>query len=84
LFDLVDEASDCRNKSRPVLILKSADFVELRVLAHCMQCPDISIIACLTMLLELDDVDNNAIKWATGFVSARSSTDVFLHLALDA
>jgi hypothetical protein len=36
------------------------------------------------MLLELDDVDNDAIKRATGFVSARSSTDVFLHLALNA
>jgi hypothetical protein len=65
-------------------ILESADLVELRVLTYCMQCLDISIVACLTMLLELDDVDNDAIKRATGFVSARSSTDVFLHLALDA
>jgi hypothetical protein len=49
-----------------------------------MQCPDISVVACLTMLLELNDVYDDAIKRATGFVSAWSSTDVFLHLSLDA
>ena len=49
-----------------------------------MQCLDISIVACLTMLLELDDVDNDAIERATGFVSARSLTDIFLYLALNA
>jgi hypothetical protein len=58
--------------------------MELRILTHCMQCLDISIVACLTMLLELDDVNNDAIKRATGFVSASSSTDVYLYLALNA
>jgi hypothetical protein len=67
-----------------LLILKSADLIELRVLTYCIQCLDISIVVCLTMLLELDNVNNNAIKRAAGFVSARLSTDVFLYLALNA
>jgi hypothetical protein len=83
-LNLVDEASNRRNDSRLESILESADFMELRVLTYCMQCPDISIVTCLTMLLELENVDNDAIKRATGFVSARSSIDVFLHLALNA
>jgi hypothetical protein len=49
-----------------------------------MQCPDISIIARLTMLLELDNVNNNLIKQATSFVSTRLSANVFLYLALNA
>jgi hypothetical protein len=36
------------------------------------------------MLLELDDGNNNVIERATGFVSARTTTNVFFHLALDA
>jgi hypothetical protein len=64
-------------------ILKSANLMELCVLTHCMQCPDITVIACLTMLLELDNVNNNAVEGTVSFVSSRTSTDVFLHLALD-
>ena len=65
-------------------ILKSTDLIELRVLTHCIQCPYITVVACLTMLLELDDVDNDAVERAVSLVSSRTSTDVFLHLALDA
>ena len=54
------------------------------VLTHCMQCLNVAVIACFTMLLELDDINNNAIERATGFVSARTTTDVFFHLTLDA
>jgi hypothetical protein len=48
-----------------------------------MQCSDITVIACLTMLLELDNVDNNAVEGTVSFVSSRTSTNVFLYLALD-
>jgi hypothetical protein len=64
-------------------ILKSTNLMELCVLTYCMQCPDITIIACLTMLLELDNVDNDAVEGTVSFVSSRTSTDVFLHLTLD-
>ena len=83
-LNLVNKASDRRNNSRLKSILKSADFIELCVLTYCMQCPDVSIVACLTMLLELDNVNNHAIERATGFVSARSLTNIFLYLALNA
>jgi hypothetical protein len=36
------------------------------------------------MLLELDNVNRNAIEWSTGFISTRTAADIFLHLALDA
>jgi hypothetical protein len=36
------------------------------------------------MLLELDDIHNNAVERAVSLISLRTSTDVFLYLALDA
>jgi hypothetical protein len=58
--------------------------MELRVFTHCMHCLDIAIVACLTMLLELDDVQDDVVERAAGLVGTRTSTDVFLHLALNA
>jgi hypothetical protein len=49
-----------------------------------MQCPNVAVVACLTMLLELNDINTDMIEQATGFVSARTATDVLFHLALDA
>jgi hypothetical protein len=49
-----------------------------------MHCLDIAIVACLTMLLELDDVQDDVVERAAGLVGTRTSTDVFLHLALNA
>jgi hypothetical protein len=83
-LNLVDKACDCRNDSGFVLILESTDLMELRVLAYCVQCPHITVVAGLAMLLELNDVDNDAIERAMSFISSRTSTDVFLYLALDA
>ena len=48
-----------------------------------MQCPNVTVVACVSTFLELDDVNGNAIEWSTGLVSASTATDVFLHLALD-
>jgi hypothetical protein len=36
------------------------------------------------MLLKLDNIYNNAVERAVSLISSRTSTDVFLHLALDA
>jgi hypothetical protein len=36
------------------------------------------------MLLELDNVNDDAVEGTVSLVSSRTSTDVFLHLALDA
>jgi hypothetical protein len=36
------------------------------------------------MLLELNDVDDNAVERAVCLVGTRTSTNVFLYLALDA
>jgi hypothetical protein len=83
-LNLVDEASDSRNDGSLVSILDSTDLMKFCVLTHCMKCPNVAVVACLTMLLELDDIDNNAIEQATGFVSARTTTDVFFCLALNA
>jgi hypothetical protein len=83
LLNLVDEASDSRNNSSLVSILESTDLMKFCVLTHCMQYPNVAVVACLTMLLELDNINNDAIEQATGFVSARTTTDVFFHLALD-
>jgi hypothetical protein len=83
-LNLVDEASDSRNDGSLVSILEGTDLMKFRVLTHCMQCPNVAVVACLTMLLELDNIDNNAIKRATSFVSARTAAAVFFHLALDA
>jgi hypothetical protein len=84
LLNLVNKASDRRNNSSLVSTLESADLMELRVFTHCMHCLDIAIVACLTMLLELDDVQDDVVERAAGLVSTRTSTDVFLHLALNA
>jgi hypothetical protein len=35
------------------------------------------------MLLELDNINNNAVERAVSFVSLRTLTNVFLYLALD-
>jgi hypothetical protein len=83
-LNLVNKASNCRNNSSLVLILKSADLIELCVLTYCMQCLDITIIACLTMLLKLDNVNNNAVERLVGLVGSRTSTNVFFHLTFDA
>jgi hypothetical protein len=83
-LNLVDEASDSRNDGSLVSMLDSTDLMKFCVLTHCMKCPNVAVVACLTMLLELDDIDNNAIERATGFVGARTTTDVFFRLALNA
>jgi hypothetical protein len=49
-----------------------------------MQCLNVTIVACLTLLLKLDNINNNAIEQAAGLISTRTTTNVFLHLALDA
>jgi hypothetical protein len=84
LLNLVDDASNSRNNGSLVSILESTDLMKFCVLTYCMKCPNVAVVACLTMLLKLDDIDDNAMEWATGFVSARTMTDVFFHLALDA
>jgi hypothetical protein len=45
-----------------VLILKSINLIELCILIYCMQCLHITIVAGLTMLLELDNVNNNVVE----------------------
>jgi hypothetical protein len=45
-----------------VLILKSTDLVELCILTYCMQCLNITIVAGLAVLLELDNINNNAVE----------------------
>jgi hypothetical protein len=45
-----------------VLILKSTDLVEFCILTHCMQCLHITVVAGLAMLLELDNINNNAVE----------------------
>jgi hypothetical protein len=57
--------------------------MNLCVLTHCMQCLNVAVIAWFTSFLELYNIHSNAIERATGFVRTRT-TDVFLHLALDA
>jgi hypothetical protein len=49
-----------------------------------MQCPNVTVVACLTLLPKLDDINNNAIERAAGLISTRTTTNVFLYLALDA
>jgi hypothetical protein len=66
-----------------VSILKSTDLMKFCVLTHYVQCLDVAVVACLTMLLKLDNVDNNTIEQAAGLVSARTTTDVLFYLALD-
>jgi hypothetical protein len=83
-LNLIDEASDSRNNGSLVSILESTDFMKFRVLTHCVQCSNVAVVACFTMLLELDDVDNNVIKRTTGLVGARTTTDILFHLALRA
>jgi hypothetical protein len=83
-LNVVDKASDRRNDSSLVSILESTDLMKFRVLIHCMQCLNVAVVACLTMLLELDNINNNAIERAASLVSSRTLTDVFFHLALDA
>jgi hypothetical protein len=84
LLNLVNKASDRTNNSSLVSTLESANLMELCVFTHCMHCLDIAIVACLTMLLELDDVQDDVVERAAGLVGTRTSTDVFLHLALNA
>ena len=48
-----------------------------------MQCPHITVVAGLAMLLELDNVENNAIEGAVSLVGSRTSTNVLFYLALD-
>jgi hypothetical protein len=45
-----------------VLILKSTDLVELCILIYCMQCLNITIVVGLAVLLELDNINNNAVE----------------------
>jgi hypothetical protein len=49
-----------------------------------MQCPHITVVAGLAMLLELDNVNNNAVEWAVSLIGSRMSTNVLFYLALDA
>jgi hypothetical protein len=51
LLNLVDETSDSRNDSSLVSILTRTDLMKLCVLTHCVQCPNVAVVACLTMLL---------------------------------
>jgi hypothetical protein len=44
-LNLVNKASNCRNNSSLVSILKSTDLIELRILTYCMQCLDVAIVA---------------------------------------
>jgi hypothetical protein len=83
-LNLVDEASDSSNDSSLVSILESTDLMKFCVLTHCVQCPDVAVVACLTILLKLDNINNDSIERAAGLVSARTTTDVLFHLALDA
>jgi hypothetical protein len=48
-----------------------------------MKCLDVAVVACLAILLKLDNVDNDTIERAAGLVCARTTTNVFFHLALD-
>ena len=48
-----------------------------------MQCPHITIVAGLAMLLELDNVDNNEVEGAVSLVGSRTSTNGLFHLALN-
>ena len=64
-------------------VLKSIYLIKFRVLTHRMQCLNVAVIAYITMLLELNDINNNVIERVTGFVSVRTATDVLLYLALD-
>jgi hypothetical protein len=79
-LNLVDVVIDSRNNSSLVLILESTDLMKFCVLTHCMQCPNVAVVACLAMLLELDIVNSNAIERAARLISLRTSTDVFFHL----
>ena len=65
-------------------ILKSTDLMELCILTYCVQCLNITIVACLTMLLKLDNINNNAVERAVSLIGSRTSTDVFFYFALDA
>jgi hypothetical protein len=67
-----------------MLILKSTDLIKLSVLTYCMQCLNVTIVACLTLLLKLDNINDNAIEQAAGLISTRTTTNIFLYLALDA
>jgi hypothetical protein len=82
-FNLIDESNDSRNNSSLVSIPKSTDLVELRVFTHCIQCPNITVVAYISTFLKLDDVNRNAIEQSTGLISARTTADVFLHLSLN-
>jgi hypothetical protein len=48
-----------------------------------MKCPDVAVVACLTMLLKLDNLDNDTIERAAGLVRTRTTTNVLFHLTLD-
>jgi hypothetical protein len=52
-------------------------------LTHCVQCPNVAVVAYLTILLKLDNVDNDTVERAAGLISARTTTDILFHLALD-
>jgi hypothetical protein len=67
-----------------VSILKSTNLIKFCVLTHCVQCLNVAVVAYLTMLLKLDNVDNDLIERAAGLVSARITTNVLFYLALDA
>jgi hypothetical protein len=58
--------------------------MKLRVLTYCMQCLNVTVVACLTLLPKLDNINDNAIERAAGLISTRTTTNVFLYLALDA
>jgi hypothetical protein len=45
-----------------MLILKSIDLIKLSVLIYCMQCLNVTVVVCLTLLLKLDNINNNAIE----------------------
>jgi hypothetical protein len=49
-----------------------------------MQCLNVAGVACLTMLLELDVINNNTREQAIGFVGVRTTSNILFYLTLDA